>query len=33
MAAGEGPSQAVMALGYAGWDAGQLEQELMANAG
>ena len=32
MAAGEGPSQAVMALGYAGWDAGQLEQELMANA-
>ena len=32
MAASEGPSQAVMALGYAGWDAGQLEQELMANA-
>lgn len=32
MAAGEGPSQAVMALGYAGWDAGQLEQELMDNA-
>jgi putative transcriptional regulator len=32
MAAGEGPRQAVMALGYAGWDAGQLEQELMANA-
>ena len=32
MAAGEGPSQAIMALGYAGWDAGQLEQELMANA-
>ena len=31
MAAGEGPSQAVMALGYAGWEAGQLEQELMAN--
>jgi putative transcriptional regulator len=31
MAAGDGPSQAVMALGYAGWDAGQLEQELMAN--
>ena len=32
MAAGEGPRQAIMALGYAGWDAGQLEQELMANA-
>ncbi len=32
MAAGDGPRQAIMALGYAGWDAGQLEQELMANA-
>ena len=32
MAGGEGPRQAIMALGYAGWDAGQLEQELMANA-
>ena len=32
MAAGEGPRQAMMVLGYAGWDAGQLEQELMANA-
>jgi putative transcriptional regulator len=32
MAAGEGPRQALMVLGYAGWDAGQLEQELMANA-
>jgi putative transcriptional regulator len=32
MAAGEGPRQAIMALGYAGWDAGQLEQELKANA-
>ena len=32
MATGEGPRQAVMVLGYAGWDAGQLEQELMANA-
>ncbi len=32
MAAGEGPRQAIMALGYAGWEAGQLEQELMANA-
>ena len=32
LAAGEGPQQAVMALGYAGWSAGQLEEELMANA-
>ena len=32
MAAGEGPRQAIMVLGYAGWDAGQLEQELMQNA-
>jgi putative transcriptional regulator len=31
MAAGEGPRQALMALGYAGWSAGQLEQELMGN--
>lgn len=31
IAAGEGPSQAVMALGYAGWSAGQLEQEMMDN--
>ena len=32
MAAGEGPSRAVVALGYAGWEAGQLESELMENA-
>lgn len=32
MASGEGPSRAVVALGYAGWDAGQLETELMDNA-
>ncbi|MEO9078248.1 MAG: YqgE/AlgH family protein [Rhodanobacter sp.] len=32
MANGDGPRQAIMALGYAGWGAGQLEQELMANA-
>ena len=32
MAAGEGPAQALLALGYAGWSAGQLEQELMENA-
>ena len=29
---GEGPSRALMALGYAGWGAGQLEEELLANA-
>lgn len=28
---GEGPSKALMALGYAGWGAGQLESELLAN--
>jgi len=32
MASGRGPSPAVITLGYAGWDAGQLESELAANA-
>jgi putative transcriptional regulator len=32
MAKGEGPEQAVVALGYAGWDAGQLEEEIRSNA-
>ena len=32
IARGEGPSQAVVALGYAGWGAGQLERELADNA-
>ncbi|GIX21962.1 MAG: UPF0301 protein [Gammaproteobacteria bacterium] len=32
LAAGEGPSDFIVALGYAGWGAGQLEQELAANA-
>ena len=32
MARGEGPPQAVVALGYAGWDGGQLEDEIRANA-
>ena len=32
MARGEGPSEAVVALGYAGWDGGQLEEEIRANA-
>lgn len=29
---GEGPSPALIALGYAGWGAGQLEQELAENS-
>ena len=32
LAAGEGPGKAVIALGYAGWDAGQLEEEMARNA-
>jgi putative transcriptional regulator len=32
MARGEGPSDAFIALGYAGWESGQLEQELRENA-
>jgi putative transcriptional regulator len=32
MARGEGPENAFIALGYAQWDAGQLEQELKENA-
>ncbi|MBM3609810.1 MAG: YqgE/AlgH family protein [Alphaproteobacteria bacterium] len=32
IAKGEGPQQPVMALGYAGWGPGQLDQELQANA-
>jgi len=32
MARGEGPPDAFIALGYAGWEAGQLEQEMLANA-
>ncbi|MEH6500556.1 MAG: YqgE/AlgH family protein [Pseudoalteromonas distincta] len=31
MAHGIGPSQVLIALGYAGWDAGQLDQELVDN--
>ncbi len=31
IAAGMGPKDAVLALGYAGWSAGQLELELQAN--
>lgn len=32
MARGEGPTRALVALGYAGWESGQLEAELAANA-
>ncbi|PPQ32024.1 hypothetical protein CCR94_07415 [Rhodoblastus sphagnicola] len=32
MALNEGPRQAVLALGYAGWSAGQLESEILANS-
>jgi putative transcriptional regulator len=32
MARGEGPEEAVVALGYAGWGGGQLEDEIRANA-
>ncbi len=31
MAQGQGPAQALLALGYAGWGAGQLEAELQQN--
>ncbi|MEY3881947.1 MAG: hypothetical protein RIQ94_2743 [Pseudomonadota bacterium] len=32
IAAGEGPEQYLVALGYAGWGAGQLEKEILDNA-
>ena len=32
MARGDGPSDAFIALGYAGWESGQLEKELRDNA-
>ncbi|HEX2237670.1 MAG TPA: YqgE/AlgH family protein [Gammaproteobacteria bacterium] len=32
VAAGAGPKRSLVALGYAGWGAGQLEQEIVANA-
>ncbi len=32
IARGEGPQQCLIALGYAGWAAGQLEQEMAENA-
>jgi putative transcriptional regulator len=32
IARGEGPADAIVALGYAGWEGGQLEDEIRANA-
>ena len=32
LAHGDGPADAFVALGYAGWDAGQLENEMVQNA-
>ncbi|MEJ2127558.1 MAG: YqgE/AlgH family protein [Woeseiaceae bacterium] len=32
MASGEGPSKSLVALGYAGWEPGQLEHEMLANS-
>ena len=31
LAAGNGPDQSLVALGYAGWEPGQLEQEMLHN--
>ena len=31
LARGEGPKDAILALGYAGWSAGQLENEIQSN--
>lgn len=31
LAQGRGPDRAVLSLGYAGWEAGQLEREMLAN--
>lgn len=31
MASGDGPQETLVALGYAGWDSGQLEHEILQN--
>ena len=31
IASGEGPKKSILALGYAGWEPGQLDQEIQAN--
>lgn len=32
LASGDGPQRSLVAIGYAGWDAGQLEEEMLANS-
>ena len=32
MAVGDGPEKSLVAIGYAGWEPGQLEEEMLANA-
>lgn len=32
MATGNGPEKSLVAIGYAGWEPGQLEEEMMANS-
>ena len=32
MATGKGPEKSIVALGYAGWESGQLEQEMLDNS-
>jgi putative transcriptional regulator len=32
LATGQGPEKALVAIGYAGWEPGQLEDEMLANA-
>ncbi len=32
MASGEGPDRSIVALGYAGWQPGQLEEEMLSNS-
>jgi putative transcriptional regulator len=32
MAVGDGPQRALVAIGYAGWEPGQLEEEMLANS-